>query len=524
MSLSHKPASSSSSTAPVARVVPSLRRDDSGAILVIYLAAALLLVGFAWAVISIGQRVYQKEILQTSADAAAFSAAALKAKGLNLLAFCNLLLALLLAIIIFLRLIKYALLVAVIALTAICIIPGGQWACPVAEGVESFREKYSTFADEAEQVIRKAMKGITWVEKGVNYAFPTLSVVEGWYVGTKSDAYKAGPGDVYTVTWPLPIPPNLTLPTKEGTYDELCEHAISDVAWVIGKAIGFVVPIPGAESAIKGAAEKFMGMFEGILCGTEEGGPKTMDVEEARTGQCSAALCAGAHHSVWTAKQVIRIKDIEDEELRKRLIAAGHNPGEFYEFPAGTCTLDGFDEAKCKPSQKHVTCNDGKVYTRLNFQACTFKKKETVDTGGELSDKPLPLVLADDWRDRRFVTAFTLLTDDGGGARRRAVGVGRALTARPGMPLVENGVLTMARAEFYAFNPGHEDLWHMDWRARLVRLKLNQAGETSGSDTGDAASDGVSHEAAGAIQDYLDKFKKTVVSAISDGVEEAVIH
>ena len=147
-----------------------------------------------------------------------------------------------------------------------------------------------------------------------------------------------------------------------------------------------------------------------------------------------------------------------------------------------------------------------------------------MDTGGELSDKPLPLVLADDWRDRRFVTAFTLLTDDGGAARRRAVGVGRALTARPGLPLVENGVLTMARAEFYAFNPGHEDLWHMDWRARLVRLKLDNAGETSGSDTGNAASNGVSQEAAGSIQDYLDKFKKTVVSAISDGVEEAVIH
>ena len=44
------------------------------------------------------------------------------------------------------------------------------------------------------------------------------------------------------------------------------------------------------------------------------------------------------------------------------------------------------------------------------------------------------------------------------------------------------------QAEFYAHNgPGHYDLWHMNWRARLVRFTFNNDSEFS---TGDAAGTG----------------------------------
>ena len=83
-----------------------LHRSEGGNVVVLYIAAALLLIGMLWAIIGTGARVIQKETLQSSVDAAAFSAAVVKAKGMNILAFCNLLMALFLAIVIILRLLK----------------------------------------------------------------------------------------------------------------------------------------------------------------------------------------------------------------------------------------------------------------------------------------------------------------------------------------------------------------------------------------------------------------------------------
>ena len=65
-----------------------------------------------------------------------------------------------------------------------------------------------------------------------------------------------------------------------------------------------------------------------------------------------------------------------------------------------------------------------------------------------------------------------------------------------------NQMLGMAQAEFYAFN-GHEDLWHMNWRARLVRFTF---GDTSTTDTGEAGSQGVPGGAPASISSKLKEF------------------
>ena len=97
-----------------------LHRDEGGNVIVIYVAASLLLVGMVWAIIGTGARVVQKETIQSSADAAAFSASVIKAKGLNIIAFCNLVMALLLALVMLLRAIKYALIGLATVVVSIC--------------------------------------------------------------------------------------------------------------------------------------------------------------------------------------------------------------------------------------------------------------------------------------------------------------------------------------------------------------------------------------------------------------------
>src|SRR6184192_2002882 len=91
------------------KVFQRLHRDEGGNVIVLYVASSLLLVAMVWAIIGTGARSVQHETIQSSADAAAFSASVIKAKGLNIIAFCNLIMAVLTAIIILLRTIKYGL-------------------------------------------------------------------------------------------------------------------------------------------------------------------------------------------------------------------------------------------------------------------------------------------------------------------------------------------------------------------------------------------------------------------------------
>jgi hypothetical protein len=96
------------------------------------------------------------------------------------------------------------------------------------------------------------------------------------------------------------------------------------------------------------------------------------------------------------------------------------------------------------------------------------------------------------------------------------VNVGVKASDRGANPML-NQLLGTAQAEFYAFNgDGHEDLWHMNWRARLVRFTFSN--DTSGAGgVGDAAGEGV--PAAGA-QQVSDKIKDFVMndgaSALAD--------
>src|SRR5262249_9200282 len=52
------------------RLSARLDRDESGNVIVIFVAAALLLVAMLWALIGTGARLVQKETIQSSADAA----------------------------------------------------------------------------------------------------------------------------------------------------------------------------------------------------------------------------------------------------------------------------------------------------------------------------------------------------------------------------------------------------------------------------------------------------------------------
>ena len=109
------------------------------------------------------------------------------------------------------------------------------------------------------------------------------------------------------------------------------------------------------------------------------------------------------------------------------------------------------------------------------------------------------------------MSAYTLLTDSNMAARRQSVNVAVKADQKGSAPMV-NQLLGTAQAEFFAFNgSGHDDLWHMDWRARLVRFKFGQSDATGG--VGDAAGEGVPSDGASSISSALGSFLQNDVGA-----------
>jgi hypothetical protein len=154
------------------------------------------------------------------------------------------------------------------------------------------------------------------------------------------------------------------------------------------------------------------------------------------------------------------------------------------------------------PMQSCDSDNTGKQWQGLQFQSCIYEEKTQQKVTGE-SDWPPPLVFSDDWKKKVDTRAFTVLSDTLMQQRRQSVNVAARPSERNGTAPMLNQMLGMAEAEWMAWN-GHEDLWHMDWRARLVPFTF---GSTTDGDTS-AASDvpaGASGLVSSAVNDLLSK-------------------
>ena len=101
-------------TRPEARPGRGLCGDERGAIMVMGIFMCACLVGILWYLAGIGDAIVFRERLQEGADATAFTAAVLHARGMNLLVMINLIMACILAV-------RVALRVAYIVLQALAI-------------------------------------------------------------------------------------------------------------------------------------------------------------------------------------------------------------------------------------------------------------------------------------------------------------------------------------------------------------------------------------------------------------------
>ncbi len=487
-----------------------LHREEGGNVIVIYVAASLLLVGMVWALIGTGARVVQHETIQSSADAAAFSASVIKAKGLNIIAFCNLVMALLLALVMLLRAIKYALIglavvVSICAAVPVVFNPLEPACAALAPDLDEFAgQTYPQLEDKAERFIKIAMKGLSVTERAVAHITPILAFAEAYHIGTDA-AYKKnfGAGELVTVAWPLPIE---GLPVKDATCKDLADNAKQYIADIANMILSKLLSILHVPSVITGLVSKAIEAVVSPLAGTLCGGSATIDVAVKKTStDCNT--CQNAQNvklSTWSGKQVWRNSDMPQDQWK------GTNPGSINHMVDGTCQMQSMPSWSCPGSgstigSPMVSCDSdtsGKKWQGMVFQSCLYQDTEQQKVTGE-SDWPPALVFTDDWKSKVDTRAFTVLTDTKMSDRRQSVDVAAKPSQRGGEAPMVNQMLGMAEGEWMAWN-GHEDLWHMDWRARLVPFTFGNTADGDTSSAKDVPS-GASGLVSKVVNDFLGK-------------------
>src|SRR6516225_1184151 len=112
-----------------------LRRDEEGAVVLIGLFMSVVLVGVLHYMMSVGDSIVARQNVQDGADATAYAAAVYHARGMNVIAMLNLIMAAVLAVLVALKVFQVLLVAANILSCLLIPVPifGQAVAAPVCE-------------------------------------------------------------------------------------------------------------------------------------------------------------------------------------------------------------------------------------------------------------------------------------------------------------------------------------------------------------------------------------------------------
>ncbi len=241
------------------------KSDQQGAVMLPGIFMAMFLVAMMYMVAGIGRTLLETEGMQDAADASAYSAAIIHARGMNLIVFINLLMAALVAILIVLRLTQTLLVIASVALFLTAWFTGGAGAVLGAQA--------SNAAVQVENIYSRTKKAIFPILKGLHKTQEAVSVVIPWVAMGDGMAEAA----IYhpPASGAIALPGSKSLPIEPDKFPVLCEHAseiVADLAMV-----GFSFLLPGVPDSVFGVVSDAAGeagkATSKFLCGDGKGAP-----------------------------------------------------------------------------------------------------------------------------------------------------------------------------------------------------------------------------------------------------------
>jgi hypothetical protein len=148
-----------------------LARDEGGAIVVMGIFMATTLVACIWYVVGIGEAAVYRERMQDAADATAFVSAVYHARGMNMIAMINIIMASFMAVLIALKILYIIVLVVDMIATALCGV-GFVPACAVPPPAKTIENAIQQAIPKVEKTVHKILPAMSTAERALAIIAP----------------------------------------------------------------------------------------------------------------------------------------------------------------------------------------------------------------------------------------------------------------------------------------------------------------------------------------------------------------
>lgn len=263
----------------------SLAGDQRGAIMVMGIFMAMLMVGFIYYVAGLGETILFRERVQDASDAAAWSSAVLHARGMNIVALINMIMSSIAAVLLALNMLIAALKVAILIGEVLQAIP---FTAPVGAAIvgvaEPLKQAVETCRDSVKEITDEVLPLLTKANRAVRAAIPVVAELK--VVAMVRETYRdtADFGMFYGKTL-LPEP---TLPLEDDQCERLEEHGEEVINGLLRGVLGNGV-LADIMEKVMDALGTVASYSEGSLCGAgSHGGPDSA----AATTQVLGEECA----------------------------------------------------------------------------------------------------------------------------------------------------------------------------------------------------------------------------------------
>jgi hypothetical protein len=207
-----------------------LLQDQGGATMVMGVFIAVLLVGMIYYVWGIGDAIMHRERMQDASDTAAFSAAVIHARGMNMLALINMISAALAMVAATMAVIAQMIMYAAAAASLVCL-GCGPWcasccnACPYAVRHWAEYDSADSMSDRVSDLVEQARRGLHMYAQGIRSGVPLAAQAKVVSYGT----------DVYSPVTDVGImapPLRTSLPVQDDETNWPCDNKVLPVVRV----------------------------------------------------------------------------------------------------------------------------------------------------------------------------------------------------------------------------------------------------------------------------------------------------
>lgn len=218
---------------------PSLRQDESGAMMLMSLFMALFLVGMLFYVMGTGDAILYRRIMQDSADAGGFAASVTSARGMNLIVLLNIVMMIMVGVLMLGRLVEWVLFLTSLFFYALCG-PSFGTGCVIGEILETASNAVEVVNDQFENVVETATSTLNSAQQRIKTYWPYLAEGRAIYEMTARTEFDPPviTGFVVPVNGPKLYDGSRGLPVEDDDNDKLCQQAVRSVGMHAASSFG----------------------------------------------------------------------------------------------------------------------------------------------------------------------------------------------------------------------------------------------------------------------------------------------